>query len=64
MIPKLSTKFLASELVTGSCKTTSEGMDLVKGGYDFLIVSLLYKCELFITQEKILDFNVKQDLVV
>ncbi len=53
VIPRVAQKFLASEIVTGSCKTSSRYLNLIKGGFDYFNVTMVYNCELGINRDKV-----------
>lgn len=55
---------MASEVVTGSCKTSSRNADIKKGGHDSLNVSLIYDCEIGITRDKVGEFQLALVLTV
>jgi hypothetical protein len=64
VIPRVAQRFLASDPVTGSCKTSTRNMNIGKGGYDILQVNLTYNCELGINRDKVTEFQLNLTLHV
>lgn len=58
VLPLVQSRFYASEIVTGNCKATYQGLKVVKANFDTFNVSIHFDCELNIIKQKILSFAV------